>query len=302
MKPVACMAAVLVLAQAPQLPRQQAPAGSPGAGLQPLSGQLYAEPLAVLSAERALAGANVLWPLVASPDHPTARYAIRAIGRLEDPANVPQLLVLRNDSGTLDVVHGAVARSLRGFDPLKDPELIAKVAIWLQGVSFVEDAKTMQTIVLPGPISNIAYARPEQVHGAEDVLRRMLSWARFDRQRAFAYLDAVRGLEALARLNARITLLDDQTVAGLVQILNLTYVNDGDRARMYAFAALTAARALTPEIEHVALVDSNPEVRRLAVAVLGGGGAGLDDEPRLDAIQQALDDADALVRYEAVRG
>src|SRR3954454_8296820 len=43
-------------------------------------------PSAVLNAEQRWAGAEALLPLAASKDPATARYALRALGRLEDPS------------------------------------------------------------------------------------------------------------------------------------------------------------------------------------------------------------------------
>jgi cyclophilin family peptidyl-prolyl cis-trans isomerase/HEAT repeat protein len=55
------------------------------------------------------------------------------------------------------------------------------------------------------------------------------------------------------------------------------------------------------ETELVALRDPYHQVRRLATAVLGGAGGGLDDDRRLVAIHEKLGDAHAQVRYEAVK-
>ena len=87
----------------------------------------------------------------------------------------------------------------------------------------------------------------------------------------------------------------------LARIVAKTGTNDDDAARQNALAALIAARGLDADTELIALRDPDEQVRRLATAVLGGAGAGLDDDQRLDAIQEQLSDRNGQVRYEAVR-
>jgi cyclophilin family peptidyl-prolyl cis-trans isomerase/HEAT repeat protein len=251
---------------------------------------------AVLTAEKAWAGADVLWPLAARD--PVG--AVRAIGRLEDPANVPRLLAMATSSGSAGAIADAVAQSLKGFDPQRDPGLIQSVSEWLRRVSFSDGPRG--PVFIPGPIGRIAWSNPEQVHAAEDVLRRILSNCESSRERAVFYLGAARSLESLGRLNARVTTFDEDTVARLGRMVRNTYPNDdNDSVRFYAFSALAAGRALDPETEQVALQDAGWQLRRVAVSVLGGAGAGLDDDTRVDLIRHAMEDTSGQVRYEAVR-
>jgi len=82
MKFLAAACVALLLAQQPARPPRS---------VQPLG----AEPLPVLQAERAWAGADLLLPLIADSSDPgVASAAIRAVGRLEDPHVVPTLLAL----------------------------------------------------------------------------------------------------------------------------------------------------------------------------------------------------------------
>jgi cyclophilin family peptidyl-prolyl cis-trans isomerase len=259
---------------------------------------LAQEPTVVLNAEKAWAAADVLWPLATSDDPIVRQYAVRAIGRLEDPGNVPRLLVL----GKTSIGPGAapaVAQSLNGFDPARDPQLIASVSTWLQLVTFIDTPKVKS--IVPEPIGGIRWGTAEQVHAAEDMLRRILKWAAHDKGKGTFYRGAVRSLESLGRLNAKVTAFDRDTVTRLSRIVANTGINDGDSSRESALAALIAARGLNSETELVALRDPYEQVRRLATTVLGGAGAGLDEERRLDAIQEKLTDPNGQVRYEAVR-
>ena len=93
---------------------------------------LSGEPLAVLNAEKAWLGAEAFWPLARLNDPIVQRYAIRALGRLEDPANVPPLIALAETRTPSDspsailtrraFVADAVAQSLYRFDPDARPE------------------------------------------------------------------------------------------------------------------------------------------------------------------------------------
>lgn len=258
------------------------------------------EPAVVLSAEKAWAGADVLWPLAESGDPGVGRFAVRAIGRLEDAHNVRRLLAVAQPPGPgLEVQMKAVAQSLNGFEPAGDPELVEAVSKWLRGMTFM--VTSTQTHVVSGPIGNIKWSTPEQVHAAEGTLLRVLTWAQYDKTKGHFYLDAVRSLESLARLNARDTPFDPETITRLARIVAHTGINDGDLSRENAVAALIAARALDTDTELLALKDSYQQVRRLATTVLAGAGAGLEDERRLDAIQEKLGDLDGQVRYEAVK-
>jgi len=260
------------------------------------------EPVEVLAAEKAWAGADVLLPLAASTNPQVQLYAIRALGRLEDPRLVPQLLALAVTPKTpQSTIATAVAQSLRGFDPSRDPELMAKVSSWLRRISFVKVGTT--TVAIPTPIGSIAYGDADEVHGAEDVLRRILDDGAYDRQKQGIYLAAARSLEALGRLNAKVTTFDEETVTKLVRMVARTLPNDDlDPVRENALAALIAARALDADTEKQALKDTDAQVRRLAMTALGGAGVSIADDERLDLIEHGLSDISGQVRYEALRG
>jgi cyclophilin family peptidyl-prolyl cis-trans isomerase/HEAT repeat protein len=258
-------------------------------------------PAVVVNAEKAWAGGDVLWPLANSGDPNVRQYAIRAIGRLEDPANVPRLLALARQPGVPPREPAlAIAQSLTGFDPARDAALIASAADWLRAIVFVEIPNA--PIVNPEPASAIQYSNASQVRGVESAILRLLEWSANDTSKGAYYLRAVRSLESLARVNARVTTFAPETVTRLSRIVGNTSVNDVANAREAALAALIASRGLDSETELVALRDAYEQVRRLATAVLAGGGAGLEDGKRLDLILEKLRDPNGQVRYEAVRG
>jgi len=261
------------------------------------------EPSAVLDAEKAWAGAPVLWTMATSGDRWVAKAAIRALGRLEDPRLVEQLFGLPIEYRA--TVANAVAQSLKGFDPTGPSELIAATyntfhAFGMQPIGTRDQLSDVASIM--GPIGRIHYGSPEQVHGAEEVLRRLAVRTGSDPALQSFYLGVVRSFESLARINSKVTGLDDDSAKLLSSVIKRSATNDGDASvRTYAFSALMAGGGLDAAIEQAALKDDDWQVRRLATAILGGGGGGLDTSSRDDAVFDKLSDPEPHVRYEAVR-
>src|SRR5262245_60643888 len=77
------------------------------------------EPLAVLNAERAWADAGVLLGIHQESDE-SRNATVRALGRIEDPTLIPRVIAL--DASTRATA-SAIAQSLHGFDPSRDPDL-----------------------------------------------------------------------------------------------------------------------------------------------------------------------------------
>ena len=201
----------------------------------------------------------------------------------------------------IDSVASAIAQSLNGFDPARDPALIANVSTWLGRNCFIGIG--IQRVGLPGPIGSIAYNNAGEVHAAEDCLRRILDDSAYNPLKAGVYLSAARSLESLGRLNVKVTTFEEETVTWLNRIVVRTLPNyNVDRVRENALAALISARALDSDTEKQVLNDTDPQVRRLAMAVLGGSGAGLGDDERIDLMMHGLQDQSGQVRYRALRG
>jgi cyclophilin family peptidyl-prolyl cis-trans isomerase len=261
-----------------------------------------AEPLIVLNAERAWLGPDALWSILAKAPTAAAREAaIRAIGRLEDPAQVLPLMA-RGESAAAD----AIAQSLQGFDPAIDPRLLATVVEWMRTKAGGESATTRMAApavaALAPAMSRIAYAHASQVKDVETMLSELAGNAASDPQLETAYLAAIKGLESLARTNTKLVAFDKKTIERLGNAVRNVAPNDRPPARRYAFLALVAARALDPAIERKALTDGDDwQLRRAAMAVLTGAGAGVDGDLRITLIREGLKDESAHVRYEAVR-
>ena len=262
-----------------------------------------AEPIEILDAERAWAGADVLFPFATQAETPNLRsVAVHAIGRLEDPRNIPQLLALKQ-LGT-GAVGDAIAQSLKGFDPKMDPGLLdtATEGLFRAGSQDVaSDDGAYSVLSAAAALSRIQMATPEQVHKVEAMLIRVANFGASDPRRRGLHVGAARALESLTRVNTRVSSLNEETRSQIEQMVRNAHANDVDEVRLLALQSLINGRALDSETEKVALGDDDWQVRRVAVAVLAGGGAGLPDEQRFDLIGERLADPSPQVRYEALR-
>ena len=118
-----------------------------------------AEPIAVLQLEKEWAGAEPLLRVANDPDRDkaTRTAAILAIGRLEDPRNVPLLaLTGKIDAGALA---SSIAQSFNGFDPAVDPGLVRTSTDWMFRLADVPVSNTDVLSVVTavsGPLSRTA--------------------------------------------------------------------------------------------------------------------------------------------------
>jgi len=264
-----------------------------------------AEPAQVLAAERAWAGAEPLLQLATPVDADPAvrRAAIRALGRLEDPDLVRQLLALKGNVA-IGARADAIAQALHGADLAAHLDVVQPALSWMFAVAAPPIA-TRETLAevsaVMTPLSRMPYGSPEQVHQVEGILLRVANVAASDPLLQPDYLAAARAAESLARISARVTALDQPTVLRLRGMVRSSSPNDAPPVRLYALMALSASRAVDADTENTAMRDTDWQVRRVAVSVLAATGAGMADEARLDAIAAMLDDASPHVRYEALR-
>jgi cyclophilin family peptidyl-prolyl cis-trans isomerase/HEAT repeat protein len=239
-------------------------------------------PSQVLFAEKEWAGADVLVPLMSSDQALVRIAAVSAVGRLEDPRTIPALMATREKVTPL-----AIVQALHGFDPLNDPDLYNRARLFLVGVPYG---------------AMIRLLTEDQVRLVERPARQQAEETANDVARAAYYEDAIRTFEWLGRLSHTVAAFEDDTLKVLARSVAHESANDDNPiTRQHAFTALVNAGAVDPETERVALNDQEWPIRRLAVAVLAGSGAGLDDTVRVSAIQSAMNDPFPIVRYEALR-
>lgn len=256
------------------------------------------EPAIVLQAEARWAGADVLLPLADSPDTTIARYAVRAAGRLEDVSLIPNLLSFLSRPAVAAAAAEAVAQTLEGFDPQRDPGRVALVGERLRALVSAGDVRSPAGVVALG---RIHYATSDDVSLAEHVLAKILDPTRSDPQVLGTRVAAVRSFESLARRNTKLIAFGRDTERALRSIVSNTNPNDKPQVRLYALMALVAAHAFDSTSLQAALDDQDEQVRRIAVAALTGNAAGADGGRRMSAIKHGLEDPSVLVRYESLR-
>ena len=271
--------------------------------------RVQAQPIAlqsneVIEAEKAWSGAARLFELTRPEREPTVRSAAaRAIGRLEDPRLIPDVIALRNIS--VSTRGHTIAQLLFGFDPSSDPRLIETATEWMFATAPLpvgSEKALIDAESVIGPLSRIRYPTPEQVHRVEALALGVINFAAHTERHRASYVTATRAMESLFRVNTRVTGMDEETAARLGKIVRRSATNDVDEVRLYALMALLGGRAIDGETIQAALKDTDWEIRRVAMAAVGGAGGGLQEAQRIDALLDGFDDMAPQVRYEAVRG
>ena len=301
MKGIISLVILAGLLAAPPQQTPRSPRAVPLEVLRQTAQPIGAPPIEVLNVEKGWGRTDALTPLTLSEEAEIRNAAVRALGRLESPALVLPLLALKDISPSARA--DAVAQSLKGFDPAADPRLVQTALEWLyvNGDRPLDQRSISQVAVVLMPLGRIAYATPEQMHKAEELILRITRFARPDVRLNPVYLAGLRALESLARVNTRVAALEEETAADLKKAVNKYASNDNGPARLSALGALINGRRLDGDTERVALKDDDWQVRRLAMTVLAGGGAGLDDDSRNLLIGAGLEDREPHVRYEALR-
>ena len=194
------LAAFAALGAVQQSPQTQITVDRLRGALQPIG----AEPIEVLEAEKAWSGAARLFELA----RPTATgqevrnsitvrgAAVRAIGRLEDPRLVPDVVALPDISASTR--GNAVAQLLFGFDPSTDPRLLDSATGWMFAhapLPIGSESRMGAAASVVGPMARIRYANPEQVHHVEEVALGVINYAAHNEYYRGAYLAAVRAME-----------------------------------------------------------------------------------------------------------
>jgi hypothetical protein len=154
----------------------------------------------VVNAEAQWAGADVLLPHATSQDTATARYAIRAVGRLEHPSLIPNLLTLVDRRAVAAAAADAIAQTLEGFDTGRDPAMIAAVGARLRSLAAARDLRSAVGVTALG---RIWYLAKEDVSLAEHVLLKILDATKADPLVLGTRVAAVRSFESLARGSTR---------------------------------------------------------------------------------------------------
>ena len=255
----------------------------------------YAEIVAEEDA-RGEAGIDRIRTHMASPDPDVRGLAVRALGRLEDPALVGQLRGMLDDPEPVvrTAAAAAMAQAVFGRDP---GEVLSALAV---RAGIESDPGVLGSLATNlGRLAFVGTGQREAAGEALAALARSVAGLAED-PGLVARSGLARGLEAFARRGGTDGSLTPDLVAGLTE-LSGTGSGTADplaaaRVRRLAVAALVHAGRL--ELDHAAnlLADDDWGVRRQALiwAARNGTGAGA-------LVQVGLRNPDPRVRVEALR-
>ncbi len=236
-----------------------------------------------------------------SRDAQTVRIAIRALGRLERPALIPDLIPglrhpLPEVRAEAAVAIGQAAQGWKSRPPAARAagasSVDAAAAVLVSRLNV--EAEPSVRAALCETLGRLPYRTAGEVERAAAAI---VAAGGADAP-AETRLGVAKGLEALVRMHQELSPASAGEVARLRELARLPAgVKGGDRAatatarvRRLAVSALGAVRQLDPDTAQAALHDLDQQVRREAVKAL--------DAP---AARAALSDDSAIVRIEAVR-
>jgi cyclophilin family peptidyl-prolyl cis-trans isomerase/HEAT repeat protein len=268
---------------------------------------------AVLAAEDARAPANtqvaVLLEGAKSPLESLKRASIRALGRIEQRAAIPNLLPFLSADDYRQDAAFAIAQAMRGA-PLQVDTGWMQVEGMLTALSAAigSEKRPEATAVLSHSIARLPFVRADQVERAEQLLAGALGLSKAmgvrisnDADAAIVVAGAARALEMLPRLHRTLYRPNDRTTDLLRATASGLRPGITGEARAWAFYALMTGGGVDADTLRRSLTVRDPQVRRAAMSVVGGAGSPIQDEERVEAIRAGLADPEYFVRFEAVR-
>ena len=257
-----------------------------------------------------------------SADGQTARIGIRALGRLERPELIADILPgLKHQWPEVRAeAANAVAQAAQGWThqpPARSPysALEAASAALAARVRVEADANARSAIA--GALGRLPYRSAGETSQPERVLLDLLGRS----QSAADRVGVASGLEALVRTRRT---LNAPATGGLIETLRRMAVLGGPlrgdielashpapgtaavdpardvRVRRLALDALITAESVDEEVARRAAADPDPQVRRLAMRALSTA-QGVAPLPAVDVLGQGLSDPSPMVRVEALR-
>ena len=234
-----------------------------------------------------------------SADAQTARIAVRALGRLERPALIPDILpALRNSAPDIRAEAAtALGQAAQGWtrDKPSAAAPVEPVVTALVSRLKVEADPDVRSAICE-TIGRLPYSTAAHVDSAERALLDMASRAQSVADR----LGVVKGFEALTRTQRRLRPPGNDAIA-LLRRLAMPAAGEpstGARIRRLSLEALIAAGAIDDELVGAASRDADAQVRRLAMRAATAGSR-TDATDR--AIATALADDSPIVRIDALR-
>ena len=292
----------------------------------PAAGGAAATRLAIVSAEdRRASTAGDLARIgsgTRSRDAQTVRIAVRALGRLERPELIGDIVpILKHPLPEIRAeAANAIGQAAQGWthqppSTASRTNLDAAVAALTAGLT-AEDDENVRAVI-GETLGRLPYATADQVQKAEQTLLGLMARS----QTAADRLGVARGLEAVVRLHRKLGPPDADLIGALEALATVSGPrsgvalaartpgssagNAGDpardaRVRRVAMSALIDAEAVDEAVLRRAADDPDVQVRRLAIRAATGpriGSSGLVAA----VLRQGLADAAPMVRLEALR-
>jgi cyclophilin family peptidyl-prolyl cis-trans isomerase len=250
--------------------------------------------LAVLQAEdRRAPTANdlaILRSAARSGDPQLARIGVRALGRLERPALVADILPsLRNAEPEVRAeAANAVGQAAQGWKRDKPAGAALDPVLGTLAARLKVDGDADVRAALAETIGRLPYSSAAQVDKAEQVLVEYAGGGESITDR----LGAAKGLEALARISRRVRPLGPDAIATLTRLATpaAADASGGARVRRLSLDALITLAAAPDALVTTALRDPDAQVRRIAIRAASA-----------DALSSAVRDDSPMVRLDALR-
>jgi cyclophilin family peptidyl-prolyl cis-trans isomerase len=248
-----------------------------------------------------------------SRDLDTARVAVRAMGRLERPELISDILPLLKAplpeiraeaaNAAAQAAHGlrqapavraAVRRtgSARAAPPAVSVDAVASALAARLGA---EDDATVRGAICQA-LGRLPYTTAEQVQGAESKLTTALA----HEDSTDGRLGIAQGLESLIRLDQKIAKPSADAISRLADLASGAATTGAARIRRLALEALIGADAVSDALVERAGADADAQLRRLAVRATTTPGRKADSASD-EVVNKALRDPSPMVRLEALR-
>jgi len=238
-----------------------------------------------------------------SSDPQIRRTAIRALGRLERPSAIADIVQsLRHPLPEIRAeAANAIGQSIAG---LTLPRSETDRRVFDTAVAALTTRLKIETepdvrAALDETVGRLAYASADAAAAAERTLLDAAARADSIADR----LGVAKGFEALVRSTLKLRSPGPDAVALLSRLAPPAAgeAASGARIRRLALEALSAAHAAGDELLASTARDPDAQVRRLAVREVAGSAKTPPTDPRAAVIAAALGDPSPLVRLEAVR-
>ncbi len=235
---------------------------------------------------------------VHSKDADTCRISIRALGRLERPSLIADIVpLLRSPWPEVRAeAANAIGQAAQGWKAPGAPPAGVSAAAEIVAARLAIETEPDVRAALCETLGRLPYTTADQVRRAEAVI----GGTRSRDETVQGQLGVALGLEGLIRLHGRIAPLSPETIASLATLASGTAAN-GVRVRRVAFDALITARQVTNALVVHGLADSDAQVRRLALKAIGSAAVTEPVEPEArELAKKAMFDDSPIVRLEAL--